>query len=87
MGSRFDDWVYWHFFTVTTNYYTSQLILIAEASLHSASPYMSPTSQSQSHTATDGQSASLGVEPILGLMTRYLLLFDSYCLVFVRRPL
>jgi hypothetical protein len=33
------------------------------------------------------QSASLGVEPHLGLMTRYLLLFDSYGLVFVGRPL
>jgi hypothetical protein len=31
---------------------------------------------------TVGQSVSLGVEPHLGLMTRYLLLFDSYGLVF-----
>jgi hypothetical protein len=36
---------------------------------------------------TVSQSVSLGVEPHLGLMTRYLLLFDSYGLVFVRRPL
>jgi hypothetical protein len=36
---------------------------------------------------TVGQSLSLGVEPHLGLMTRYLLLFDSYGLVFVGRPL
>jgi hypothetical protein len=36
---------------------------------------------------TVGQSISLGVEPRLGLMTRYLLLFDSYGLVFVGRPL
>jgi hypothetical protein len=34
-----------------------------------------------------GQSVSLGVEPHLGLMTRSLLLFDSYGLVFVGRPL
>jgi hypothetical protein len=33
------------------------------------------------------QSVSLGVESHLGLMTRYLLLFDSYGLVFVGRPL
>jgi hypothetical protein len=33
------------------------------------------------------QSVSLGVGPHLGLMTRYLLLFDSYGLVFVGRPL
>jgi hypothetical protein len=32
------------------------------------------------------QSVNLGVEPHLGLMTRYLLLFDSYGLVFVGRP-
>jgi hypothetical protein len=36
---------------------------------------------------TVGQSVSLGVEPHLGVMTRYLLLFDSYGLVFVGRPL
>jgi hypothetical protein len=45
------------------------------------------SSQSQSHIATDGQSVSLCVEPNLGLMTRYLLLFDSYGLIFVERPL
>jgi hypothetical protein len=33
------------------------------------------------------QSASLGVEPHRELMNRYLLLFDSYGLVFVGRPL
>jgi hypothetical protein len=36
---------------------------------------------------TVSQSVSLGVESHLGLMTRYLLLFDSYGLVFVERPL
>jgi hypothetical protein len=30
---------------------------------------------------------TVGVEPRLGLTTRYLLLFDSYGLVFVGRPL
>jgi hypothetical protein len=35
---------------------------------------------------TVGQSVSLGVEPHLGLMTRYFLLFDSYGFVFVGRP-
>jgi hypothetical protein len=43
--------------------------------------------QSQSHIATDGQSISLGVKPILGPMTRYLLLFDSYGHVIAGRPL
>jgi hypothetical protein len=42
--------------------------------------------QSQSHITTDGQSVSLGVEPHLGLMTSYLLLFDSYRLVFCGAP-
>jgi hypothetical protein len=32
---------------------------------------------------TDGQSVRLGVEPHLGLITRYLLLLDSHGLVFV----
>jgi hypothetical protein len=36
---------------------------------------------------TVSQSVNLAVEPHLGLMTRYLLLFDSYGLVFVGRPL
>jgi hypothetical protein len=48
-------------------------------------------SQSQRHIATDGrsvsQSVSLGVQAHLGIMTRYLLLFDSFGLVFVGRPL
>jgi hypothetical protein len=35
---------------------------------------------------TVGQSVSLGVEPHLGLTTRYLLLFDSYGLVFCGAP-
>jgi hypothetical protein len=36
-GSRLDDWIYWHFFAITINYYSSQTILTAEASLHSVS--------------------------------------------------
>jgi hypothetical protein len=36
---------------------------------------------------TVSQSVSLGVEPHLRLMTRYLLLFDSYGIAFVGRPL
>jgi hypothetical protein len=50
----------------------------------------SPLCQSQVKVTlplTVGQSVNLGVEPHLGLMTRYLLLFDSYVLVFVGRPL
>jgi hypothetical protein len=47
------------------------------------------SSPKSSHIATDGQSVSqsgsLGIEPQLWLMTRYLLLFDSYGLVFVGR--
>jgi hypothetical protein len=40
MGSGFDDWVYWHFFTVTINYYSSHTILTVEVPLHSASHSM-----------------------------------------------
>jgi hypothetical protein len=36
---------------------------------------------------TVSHSVSFGVEPHLGLMTKYLLLFDSYGLVFVGRLL
>jgi hypothetical protein len=36
---------------------------------------------------TVSQSVILGVEPHLGLMTRYLLLFDTYGIVFLERPL
>jgi hypothetical protein len=36
---------------------------------------------------TVSQSVNLGVKPHLGLIARYLLLFDSYGLVFVGRPL
>jgi hypothetical protein len=35
MGSRFDGWVYWHYFTITVTYYSSQSILTVEASIHS----------------------------------------------------
>jgi hypothetical protein len=36
---------------------------------------------------TVSQSVSLGVEPHLGLMITYLLLFESYVPVFLRHPL
>jgi hypothetical protein len=45
VGSAFDDWVYWHFFTITINYYSSESILTAEASLHSASRSMTAYKQ------------------------------------------
>jgi hypothetical protein len=46
-------------------------------------------SKSKSHCdwRSVSQSVILGVEPHLWLITRYLLLFDSYGLVFVGRPL
>jgi hypothetical protein len=28
MGSGFDDWVYWHFFTITVSYNSSHLELL-----------------------------------------------------------
>jgi hypothetical protein len=44
-------------------------------------------SQSQSHISTDSQSVCLGVEPRLGLMTRYLFFIESYNPVHMGRPL
>jgi hypothetical protein len=41
----------------------------------------SSTNSVKSKSYCDWRSVSLGVEPLLGLMTRYLLLFDSYGLV------
>jgi hypothetical protein len=35
MGSRLDYSIYWHFFTITVNYYSLQSILTIEASLNS----------------------------------------------------
>jgi hypothetical protein len=50
-------------------------------------PHGSLTSNEVTLRLTVSQSISVGVEPHLELMTRYLLLFDSYGLVFVGRPL
>jgi hypothetical protein len=65
------------------------LPFLVQSPWHANPPELGPVlpNQSQSHIATDGQSVSLGVEPHLSLMTRYLLLFDSYVLVFLGRPL
>jgi hypothetical protein len=49
-------------------------------------PMNSSGHSSQSNFATDGQPVSFGVEPHLGLMARYVLLFDSYGLVFCWAP-
>jgi hypothetical protein len=69
--------------------YTRMYILHVEHVKNVYTIYTGPLSlrdnQGQSHIATDGRSVSLGVEPHLGLMTRYLLLFDSYGLVIVGR--
>jgi hypothetical protein len=66
----------------------SVLILVLSA-VHRWTPLYShslDSLQSQNHIATDGQSVSLDVEPHLGLMTRYLLPFDSYGLLFCGAP-
>jgi hypothetical protein len=57
---------------------------VSDSRLPFSSP---PTSQSQSHIATDSQSVSLDVEPRLGLMTRFLLLSDRCGFVYVGRSL
>jgi hypothetical protein len=30
MGSGFDNWVYWYFFTITVNYYSSHIELLKD---------------------------------------------------------
>jgi hypothetical protein len=51
------------------------------------SPNWVNSSRSQSHIATDGLSVRKSCfEPHLGFMTRYLLLFNSYGLVFCEAP-
>jgi hypothetical protein len=54
---------------------------------HSRDFLSSHSSSKVSHIATDGKSVSLGVEPHLGLLTRYLLLVSSYGLASLKRPL
>jgi hypothetical protein len=50
MGCGFDDWVYWHFFTITINYYSA--ILTAEASVHSASLYTTDSASLKAQIST-----------------------------------
>jgi hypothetical protein len=38
MGSGLDGWIYWHFFTITTNYDSSQSMTVYD-SLHSSLDY------------------------------------------------
>jgi hypothetical protein len=38
MGSGLDDWIYWHFFTITINYESSQSITVYDW-LHSLLDY------------------------------------------------
>jgi hypothetical protein len=45
MGSGFDDWVYWHFFTDASNYNSSHSILTTEVSLHSVSRSTTPANK------------------------------------------
>jgi hypothetical protein len=112
MGYKFDDWVYWHFFIITINYDSFQLMTVYD-SLRSLLDHerlffrcdeslFTPSTALERRLScewilevrvkvtlrlTVSQSVSLGVEPHLGLMTRYILLFDNYGLVFVGHPL
>jgi hypothetical protein len=70
MGSGFNDWIYWHFFTITINYNSSHIELLLnslmdelwllsnECSLKNLWLTAWNRSRSQSHIATDGQSVS-----------------------------
>jgi hypothetical protein len=92
MGSGLVDWIYWHFFTVTTNYSTianlpTSPITRTCAILVFVLSTVPAVKVKVTLRLTVSQSVSLRVEPHLGLMTRYLLLFDSYGLVSLGRPL
>jgi hypothetical protein len=65
----------------TLNYWTAFWILEVNSLTNELS------NQVKVKSSESSQSGSLGVELHLGLMTRYLLLFDSHGLVFVGRPL
>jgi hypothetical protein len=58
-----------------------------DSTLHSTSSLLTQVKVKVTLRLTVSQSVNLGVEPHLGLMTRYLLLFDSYGLVFCGAPL
>jgi hypothetical protein len=62
MGSSLDDWVYWHFFTITVNYNSSyfQLLLndVCLTNLTEKISWIQSQIQSQSYVTTDGQSVS-----------------------------
>jgi hypothetical protein len=90
LGTRFDDWIYW----------TSLLQLQSIITAHNQSWPPRPlfilllvprllvkVKVKVTLRLTVCQSVSPGVEPHLGIMTRYLLLFDGYGLVLVGRPL
>jgi hypothetical protein len=73
----FDDRIYWTFIQLVATFHKSVSSTGHSTSDHTTLIHSSwSQSQSQSYIATDGRSVSLGVEPHLGLMTRYF----HYCL-------
>jgi hypothetical protein len=76
--------------TVSLNYTLHILLYCSTPKVFSSQSdcQLSPNSSQVKVTLrlTVSQSASLGVEPHLGLMTRYLLLLDSYGLCFCGTP-
>jgi hypothetical protein len=73
MGFGLDDWIYWHFFTITVNYNSSHIELLPNAvwriSHYSRTDLSCLWIEPESYVTTDGQSASLSSnkEPIWGL--------------------
>jgi hypothetical protein len=84
-GFGFDDRIYWTFIQLVTAFHKSLSSTGHSGNLTSNLTELNCQS-SQSHIATDGQSVSLGIEPHLGLVTRYLLFLDSYGLVSCGAP-
>jgi hypothetical protein len=68
MGSGFDDWVYWYFFTIAVDYITAHTFELPLNDVCLTNPSLLPESrtglyyspiESESYVTTDGQPASL----------------------------
>jgi hypothetical protein len=92
MDSGFDDWVYWHLFTITIYYNSSHIELILNDVCLTNFYEESLTASNQIRVRVMLRPRSVGQSVLvssthLGLTTRFLLLSDSCGFVTVGRPL
>jgi hypothetical protein len=87
MGSAFDDWVYWHFFTITVSYNTSHNdVCLTDLYEESLTALNAPKVKLCYDRQSVGQSVLVS-STHLGLTTRFLFLPDSCGFVDVRSSL